>query len=190
VQRPYPPFWYGLRGDYGPVFAAKRGMNGVTLGPDDMCAATLRAFRQHWASFAEERKQYKSPVQSPIAGVMRTMFIADSDAEANQIARPAYAHWYESLGWLWKKRGLTLPISIPADFEAAKASGAVVVGGPETVTRILTAQAESVRHNYLVLMLAFGSLTHAQEMRSLALFRSEVMPRLAGLNEEPALAAA
>ena len=24
-QQPHPPFWYGLRGEHGPVFAAKRG---------------------------------------------------------------------------------------------------------------------------------------------------------------------
>ena len=190
VQRPHPPFWYGLRGEHGPLFAAKRGMNGVTLGPDDMCAATLTLFREHWASHAEERKQFKSPVKSPIAGVMRTMFIADSDIEANRIAAPAYEHWYNSLGWLWEKRGIPLPISIPKDFELAKESGALVVGSPDTVTRIFTEQSERIRQNYLVLMLAFGTLTHAQEMRSLALFKSEVMPKLAGLNEEPALAAA
>src|SRR3954452_3348705 len=28
-QEPHPPFWYGLRGEHGPVFAAKHGMNGV-----------------------------------------------------------------------------------------------------------------------------------------------------------------
>ena len=32
--------------------------------------------------------------------------------------------------------------------------------------------------NYLVLQLAFGTLTHEQEMRSLELFSSEVMPAL------------
>jgi alkanesulfonate monooxygenase SsuD/methylene tetrahydromethanopterin reductase-like flavin-dependent oxidoreductase (luciferase family) len=191
LQRPYPPLWYGLRGsDGGPLFAARHGMNGVTLGPDDKCAATLAAFRQRWAACADERRQFGSPVQTPIAGLMRTMFIADSDAEANRIARPAYARWYGSLGWLWKKRGIALPISIPEDFEGAKQSGALVVGGPDTVARVLEGQAQRVGHNYLVLMLAFGALTHAQEMHSLDLFRREVMPRLTGLNEGAAAMAA
>jgi hypothetical protein len=44
----------------------------------------------------------------------------------------------------------------------------------------------SIRQNYLVLMLAFGSLTHAQEMRSLELFTSEIMPKLAAMNYEEA----
>jgi alkanesulfonate monooxygenase SsuD/methylene tetrahydromethanopterin reductase-like flavin-dependent oxidoreductase (luciferase family) len=182
LQRPYPPLWYGLRGDHGPVVAARYGMNGVTLGPDDRCAAELAAFAKQWAAHADERQRVPSPVQSPMRGVMRTMFIADSDAEAERIARPAYAHWYDSLGWLWTRRGETLPISIPKDFDLARQTGTLVVGSPQTVGRIFEAQAERIGHNYLVLMLAFGSLTHAQEMHSLELFQSEVMPRLAGLN--------
>jgi hypothetical protein len=54
------------------------------------------------------------------------------------------------------------------------------------VARVFGGQAERIRHNYLVLMLAFGSLTHAQEMRSLQLFEREVMPQLAALNNEDA----
>jgi alkanesulfonate monooxygenase SsuD/methylene tetrahydromethanopterin reductase-like flavin-dependent oxidoreductase (luciferase family) len=189
MQRPYPPLWYGLRGDHGPLFAATRGMNGVTLGPDDRSAVELAAFRRHWLERAEERKQFHSPVQSPMAGVMRTMFIADSEAEADRLARPAYERWYDSLGWLWTRKGQTLPISIPRDFDLAKRSGTLIVGGPDTVGDILEAQAGRIGHNYLVLMLAFGSLTHAQEMRSLQLFEREVMPRLAVLNRDDAVVA-
>ena len=166
------------------------GMNGVTLGPDDKCAATLAAFRRHWAACAEERRQFNTPVREPMVGVMRTMFIADSDADAERIARPAYARWYDSLGWLWEKRGLKLPISISADFDQSRADGTLVVGSPDTVARIFETQAQTIKQNYLVLMLAFGSLTHAQEMHSLDLFRREVMPRLAGLNTAPAEMAA
>jgi hypothetical protein len=58
------------------------------------------------------------------------------------------------------------------------------------VLRTLESQAERCGYNYLVLLLAFGSLTHAEQMRSLALFRSEIMPKLKGLNSEirPAVA--
>jgi alkanesulfonate monooxygenase SsuD/methylene tetrahydromethanopterin reductase-like flavin-dependent oxidoreductase (luciferase family) len=190
LQNPYPPMWYGLRGDHGPVFAATHGMNGVTLGPDERCAAELAAFAKHWANQPEDRKRFNSPVKSPMRGVMRTMFIADSDAEAERIARPAYARWYDSLGWLWTRRGQKLPISIPQDFEMARKTGTLVVGGPQTVARIFEAQASVIGHNYLVLMMAFGSLTHAQEMHSLELFRTEVMPRLAGLNNDAGAMAA
>src|SRR5262249_1358491 len=124
-------------------------------------------------------------------GAMRAVFIADSDNEADRIARPAYKTWFDNLAWLWIERGTFPPIAIAADYDQSKAAGTMVVGGPETVGRILKAQAERCGFNYLVLLLAFGSLTHAQQMRSLELFRTEVMPKLKGLNETmPALAGA
>jgi alkanesulfonate monooxygenase SsuD/methylene tetrahydromethanopterin reductase-like flavin-dependent oxidoreductase (luciferase family) len=121
---------------------------------------------------------------------MRAMFIADTDAEAERIAQPAYKRWFDSLAWLWIERGSFPPISISADYDQSKAAGTLVVGSPDTVRRILTAQAERIGQNYLVLLLAFGSLTHAQEMRSLSLFTGEVMPALAAMNREEAPQAA
>ena len=192
-QRPHPPFWYGLRGGQGPAFAARHGMHGVTLGPDEKVAGMLATFRNEWAAAAEERKRCASPVASPFCGIMRAMFIADTDSEAERVARAAYKRWFDALAWLWVERGSFPPISISGDYDQSRAAGTLVVGAPETVARILIAQAGRIRHNYLVLLLAFGSLTHAQEMHSLALFASEVMPKLATLNEDatqctPALA--
>lgn len=158
-------------------------MNGVTLGPDEKCAGIIAAFRQQWALQAGERAAFGGPVTTPMVGMMRAMFIADSDAEAERIARPAYKSWFDALAWLWKERGTFPPIAISADYDQSIASGTLVVGGPDTVARTFAAQSAHCGQNYLVLLLAFGSLTHAQEMHSLGLFRSEVMPRLAGLNE-------
>jgi alkanesulfonate monooxygenase SsuD/methylene tetrahydromethanopterin reductase-like flavin-dependent oxidoreductase (luciferase family) len=189
LQRPHPPFWYGLRGEHGPAFAARHGMHGVTLGPDEKVAGMLASFRREWAASAHERRRHASPVDRAHCGVMRAMFIADTDAQAERIARPAYKRWFDALAWLWVERGSFPPISISADYDASKAAGTLVVGSPDTVGRILLAQAERIRQNYLVLLLAFGSLTHAQEIRSLALFKSEIMPKLAAMNEEEAQSA-
>ena len=178
VQQPFPPYWYGLRGDHGPVFAASHGMNGVTLGSTKRVAGILSRFREAWQQHAEERRRFGSPVDKPLAGVMRAMFIADSDDEAERLARPAYAQWFESLDWLWRLRGQKIPISISPNFDDARAAGTLVVGGPDTVRRELADQERTAKFNYLVLQLAFGSFTHEQEMRSLRLFASEVMPAL------------
>jgi alkanesulfonate monooxygenase SsuD/methylene tetrahydromethanopterin reductase-like flavin-dependent oxidoreductase (luciferase family) len=165
-------------------------MHGVTLGSDEKVAKMLATFRAHWTTYAEDRKRALSPVATPHCGVMRAMFIADTDAEAERIARPAYKRWFDSLAWLWIERGSFPPISISADYDQSKAAGTLVVGSPDTVRRILAAQAERIGQNYLVLLLAFGSLTHAQEMRSLSLFTREVMPALAAMNREEAPQAA
>lgn len=182
MQQPFPPYWYGLRGDHGPIFAASHGMNGVTLGPTERVAGILGRFREAWVQHAEQRRQFCTPVEQPLAGVMRAMYIADSDADAERVARPAYAQWYESLDWLWQLRGQKIPISISPSYDDARAAGTLVVGGPDTVRRELIDQERAAGFNYLVLQLAFGSLTHGQERRSLGLFGDEVMPALAELN--------
>jgi alkanesulfonate monooxygenase SsuD/methylene tetrahydromethanopterin reductase-like flavin-dependent oxidoreductase (luciferase family) len=188
AQRPHPPYWYGLRGDHGPAFAAKHGMNGVTLGGNERIAKIISAFRAAWKAHAAERKAFGTPVATPIAGAVRAMFIAETDAEAERIARPAYKQWYDSLTWLWREHGTMPPIAISQDYDSARQVGTLVVGSPETARRELTAQAKLCGYDYLVLMLAFGSLTPAEEARSLALFKSEVMPALDRI-EAPAMSA-
>jgi alkanesulfonate monooxygenase SsuD/methylene tetrahydromethanopterin reductase-like flavin-dependent oxidoreductase (luciferase family) len=178
VQKPHPPLWYGLRTTEGMARPAHYGMNGVTLGPTDNCAKTLANFRAAWAEHAGDAQQQASPVKQPLAGVVRAMFIAETDAEAERIARPAYKQWFDALAWLWVQRGDYPPIALSADYDKARAMGTFVVGSPESVRRELVAQAEKVGFDYLVLQLAFGSLGHENEMRSLQLFAKEVMPAL------------
>jgi alkanesulfonate monooxygenase SsuD/methylene tetrahydromethanopterin reductase-like flavin-dependent oxidoreductase (luciferase family) len=178
VQKPHPPYWYGLRGETGPVFAAKHGMNGVSIGPDFVIKRLLAEYRAAWTKHAAERGAFGSANTTPIAGAMRSMFIADTDEAADRAARPAYKHWFDALCYLWREHNLQIAIAIPEDFDKAVASGAVVVGSPDTVRKRLVGQARECGFDYLVLMLAFGTLGHAAEMRSLDLFRREVMPAL------------
>jgi len=182
LQKPMPPLWYGLRSDYGHPMAARYGMNVVTLGPDDRIARSIARFRAAWREHEEERSRLGTGVTEPLIGAMRAIFVADSDAEAARLAGPAHEQWFESLCWLWKENGAFPPIALSPNFAEATRSGALVAGSPATVRKILVEQARSIGFNYLVLHLAYGSLGHAQEMRSLALFRDEVMPALAGID--------
>ena len=54
----------------------------------------------------------------------------------------------------------------------------VVAGSPSTVLKELTRQAGATGLNYLIAYLYFGTMQHADALRSLQLFRSEVMPKL------------
>jgi len=184
LQQPYPPFWYGLRGgDQPALLAAGRGMNVVTLGPEDRVTRNILRFREAWESEADARRAFGSPVTNPLIGVMRAIFIADSDKEAEHVARPAYHQWADSLMWLWKDKGGVSPLPIPLEYDKAIEARTLVVGNAAKVREELKRQAAVCGHNYLVLQLAFGNLTHAQEMHSLRLFRSEVMPALSPLGE-------
>ncbi len=64
-------------------------------------------------------------------------------------------------------------------YDEARRLGVAVCGSPATVRAELAAQIEDIGFNYLVCQIAWGTLTHAQEMHSLSLFRSAVMPSLA-----------
>ena len=66
-------------------------------------------------------------------------------------------------------------------YDEARRIGVAVCGSPETVRAELAAQIEDIGFNYLVCQIAWGTLTHAQEMNSLSLFRTEIMPSLAAV---------
>ena len=179
VQKAHPPLWYGLRsGPDGSLLPVRRGMNVVTLGNDARAVQAIARFRDAWPKYAEERRQAGSIIEQPMVGMVRGMFVADTDAEAERIARPAYRKWFDNLMWLWSENNSFPGIPLSQDFDESIQDGSLVVGSPDTVRRKFVEQAERCGHDYLVLKLAFGSFTHAQEMRSLDLFRREVMPAL------------
>jgi alkanesulfonate monooxygenase SsuD/methylene tetrahydromethanopterin reductase-like flavin-dependent oxidoreductase (luciferase family) len=179
VQKPHPPLWYGLRsGLDGSLLPARLGMNVVTLGNEDRTAQAIARFREAWPLHAEERRRAGCLVREPLIGMVRGLFVADTDAEAERLARPAYRKWFDNLMWLWRENNSFPTISLSQDYDESIRDGSLVVGSPDTVRRTLVAQSRRCGQNYLVLKLAFGSLTHAQEMRSLELFRREVMPAL------------
>ncbi len=59
----------------------------------------------------------------------------------------------------------------------------VIAGSPETVLAEITRQADMLGLNYLIAYLFFGTMTLADARRSLDLFASDVMPKLAEIGE-------
>lgn len=176
LQKPYPPLWYGLRGDNGGMLAARHGMNAVASGTNEGVARHLARFRAAWEPEAESRLAYRSPVTNPFIGGMRNIVIAETDAEADRIARDAYHKWYDNLNWLWVQSGTPAPTGFSADYEAARRTGSLIVGSPDAVRAEIASQAEICGFEDLVLVMAFGSMRHEQAMTSLDLFRRKVMP--------------
>jgi alkanesulfonate monooxygenase SsuD/methylene tetrahydromethanopterin reductase-like flavin-dependent oxidoreductase (luciferase family) len=111
----------------------------------------------------------------PYVGLQRSVFVADTDAEALRLARPAYQRWYESLTHLWRQFN-TVPMRFAETLDRAIELDTAVVGSPATV------RAEVERHlaasgcNYFVGRFVYGNMPFDAALRSLDLFAAEVMP--------------
>jgi alkanesulfonate monooxygenase SsuD/methylene tetrahydromethanopterin reductase-like flavin-dependent oxidoreductase (luciferase family) len=169
-QRPHPPLWYGVVNPDSAGRAAKAGMNFISNAP----AAAIRAKIERY--IATERP---SGCAAPKFGMNRYMVIAETDAEALEIARRAYRVWYQSFMHLWWKYNRKPPnVNYPPEIDVQIAGGTAVAGTPETVLRMLGSQLAESGANYLVTRFAFGDLSLAESLRSLELFSRHVMPAL------------
>ena len=115
----------------------------------------------------------------PLLGRSHHLVIADTDAEALDLLRPAYREWFASLDHLWREHGTRVPIPIPEDPDAALAAGLCVAGSPATVRDRLLDECDRAGVNYLLGRFAFGALPVEASLRSVELFGAEVAPAFA-----------
>jgi alkanesulfonate monooxygenase SsuD/methylene tetrahydromethanopterin reductase-like flavin-dependent oxidoreductase (luciferase family) len=172
LQRPHPPFWYGvITPDSGERSATNR-YNIVANGP----AKVFRTITDRY------RATYKVPAggaEYPKLGLNRFVMLADSEAEALAVARRAYQRWYKNFMTLWVKHNRApTNVSYPAEIEGQIAVGVAVVGTPDKVLQSLRAQIEESGANYCVCRFAYGDMTLSESLRSLDLFQRHVMPAL------------
>jgi len=178
-QKPNPPFWYGTSNPEGLAFAARHGMNIVAGGPNAVVNGVAQAYRQLREKFADSTDNLNPQVTVPIVGAVRHFFVADTDRDAEEIARPAYKIYYQNIVKLWRDHG-TIPATFTDDLERARDGDAAIVGSPATVRERITRYFAQTSCNYLVLSFAWGSLTYEQSRHSLDLFATKVMPEFAG----------
>jgi alkanesulfonate monooxygenase SsuD/methylene tetrahydromethanopterin reductase-like flavin-dependent oxidoreductase (luciferase family) len=186
LQRPHPAFWYGSSNTIGSTWAGEHGLHFVTLGPMAIAKANIDAFKE---AFAKRGRAAQPKAEFPggaAIGVQRHIFIADTDEEASRFAKPAMNAHLGNLNWLRDLHGvsgLTSRLNVPrgADYEACVADGTVISGSPETVRAEIERQVRELGVNYLLTYLFLGTMTLHEALRSLALFSTEVMPKLAQL---------
>ncbi len=179
LQRPLPPLWYGLRTDYGHALAARYGMNVVTLGGDDRIATIDRPLSHGLA----RRTGGPAPHRHAHG---RAAHRRHARAVRRRQRRRSRTHRAPRLSAMVRQSGVAVEGErrLSADrtvagFRYRAGLGCAGVRQPRyRAARSWRRRRESCGFNYLVLQLAFGSFGHAHEMRSLALFRDEVMPRL------------
>ena len=186
LQQPHPPFWYGSSNEIGSTWAGEHGLHFVTLGPTPMAKANIEAYKKALAKRGAPAQPKSEFSGGAAIGVQRHIFVADTDAEAQRIGKPAMEAHLANLNWLRVKHGhsgVTSRLNIPhgVSFEDTLANGTVIAGSPATVCAEIERQVKELGVNYLLTYLFLGTMSLYDALRSLNLFSAEVMPHLARL---------
>ena len=170
VQTPYPPLWYGISSPASAERCVREGFNVVSLAKASAVAEVAAAFKlaAHASGCTDLR-----------CGLGRFVVVADTDAAAMAIARPAYARWYENFHYLYHKQGRS-PVQgeRPTDFDGAIAADLGIAGSPQTVRDFLAAEIRQTGVNYFMGQFVFGDMPQDAALRSIELFAAEVRPQL------------
>ncbi len=186
VQQPHPAFWYGSSNAIGSTWAGEHGMHFVSLGPTSFAKPNIDAFRAALAKRGGPAFPKAEFSGGTAVGVLRNIVVADTDADARRIAGPAMAHHLEMLNWLRNQHGSSefaerLNVPRAATLDDGLRDGSLIAGTPDAVVAAIERQTAELGINYLLSYLFFGKMTLAEALRSLQLFRTEVMPRIAHL---------
>ncbi len=188
LQAPLP-FWYASSGAEGSAWAGEQGMHYVTNGPSGRAKENIDAFKaalKARGAVASPKAEFPAldglPAGAAI-GVLRHIVVADTDAEAQKIMKPALEFHVAHLNWLRKLHGGAAAVHQAnvhrgESFESWVENEMAVCGSPATVAAELARQRDAMGVNYIIAYLFFGTLPFEAALRSLHLFRSEVMPKL------------
>jgi alkanesulfonate monooxygenase SsuD/methylene tetrahydromethanopterin reductase-like flavin-dependent oxidoreductase (luciferase family) len=175
VQRPHPPVWYGAPNPEAVGWAAPNAVNVVSLGPAPRARAITDRYRKDWADLG------RNAADIPMMGITRHIVVAQTDREAKDMARPAYAIWREAIEMLWARSGVTFPLTpvYPKTWDELEALGHGVAGSPSTVRDYVARLQTDSGVNYVLGQMMFGNLSFEQASQSISLFAREVMPAFA-----------
>src|SRR5262245_2977480 len=98
VQKPHPPLWYGVTLPPNADWPAINHVNIVALGLRDNTTAIVERYRA-------ERENHGFDPEGTLIGISRHVVVADTDGEAQAIARRAYPRWRQSFRWLFNRHG-------------------------------------------------------------------------------------
>jgi alkanesulfonate monooxygenase SsuD/methylene tetrahydromethanopterin reductase-like flavin-dependent oxidoreductase (luciferase family) len=174
-QKPRPPLWYGITSPDRTIWAAKHRVNLMTNHKASDARLLSDRYRLEWANAGRD------PHEFPFFGTVKHMVIADTDEEAIELARSAYAMYTNHTTLLWRQRNIPRLRAWVDNFDDARAGGLVFAGSPTTVRDALAAFIEESGVNYLACRVAFGDLTFEQSLHSLELLTERVLPDLAEL---------
>jgi alkanesulfonate monooxygenase SsuD/methylene tetrahydromethanopterin reductase-like flavin-dependent oxidoreductase (luciferase family) len=183
VQRPHPPLWMPTRSRESIEEAASSAISTIQWVPSGM-----KAVRTAFDQYHEVYQRAKPAGRRPHMGLMREIYVAESDEQAHAEARE---HWI----YFWHRRGGGRTYGAEGhggvatlldggrkqellDMDRSIAEGSFICGSPETVNRQIRDIAIQAGADTFLGEFTFGALEHSKVMRSLGLFADKVMPAL------------
>lgn len=175
LQRPYPPLWYATSNLDSVQWAAAQGLHLVGLGPAEAYRPFVEKYRAVWTEHQHDARRLNPQVKAPRVGINRQVVVADTDEEAEAIARAVHPRWAASFVKLWADHGDTA-VAHRVNLDAALRHETILAGSPARVCAQVRRLVEATRVNYVICSFAWGDLTLDQSLRSLRLFAEHVMP--------------
>lgn len=184
-QAPCPPIWYPSSNPHSVPLLGKRGINtilGFSFRSPTIEETRLRReqYFEGVAGAPPGTAMGGAGARAPRFGMMRNVYVGESDREARERAAEAMTVFYERFTALWRRHGDDRFIQ-PQDFARAIDEGRVIAGSAATVRQRLTGMLRASGCNHFAGAFAFGSLTYAQARSSLVRFGEQVAPALRGL---------
>jgi alkanesulfonate monooxygenase SsuD/methylene tetrahydromethanopterin reductase-like flavin-dependent oxidoreductase (luciferase family) len=175
LQRPYPPLWYPTSSLDSIDYAASHGFHFAGLGPANRVRQQIDQYRKVFELSRRNPGRFNAHVPEPKLGIMRQVFVAESDAEAEFAARAAHDNWYRAITQLWHAHQ---DHSMDARFswEAALQHETVLFGTAARVREQVERLVEASGCNYILCAFAWGTLTLQQSLTSMQLFADALMP--------------
>ncbi len=188
LQAPLP-YWYASSSPDGSAWSGEQGLHYVTNGPTARAKDNIAAYKEGLAkggSVQSPKPEFPAMDGLPggaAIGVLRHVVVAETDQKAQEIMKPALEYHVAHLNWLRKLHGGAAAVHQAnvhrgESFESWVENEMAVCGSPATVAAELARQREAMGVNYIIVYLFFGSLPFDAALRSLHLFRTEVMPKL------------
>ncbi len=178
-QQPYPPLWYPTSNSATITWLGEQGFNTVLRGSPNVLRGRVTRYWQVWQAHSHEPDRLNAHVLEPKVGITAQVFIAETDEQAEKVAREAHRTWFETFDQLWSAFGQSKDYYC-GDFDAMMEEERMIVGSPARVRQQIARLIEITKANYFVASLFWGNLTYEHMHTSLLLFAKYVMPEFMG----------
>jgi alkanesulfonate monooxygenase SsuD/methylene tetrahydromethanopterin reductase-like flavin-dependent oxidoreductase (luciferase family) len=184
-QVPHPPLWYPTSNPRSVPGLGRRGINtilGFSFRSPSIEETRLRR-DEYFSGVAEAPPGTVlggAGVPTPRFGIVRNIYVGESDREGRDRAIEAMGVFYEQFNAMWARHGDTRYAERP-DFARLIEEGLLLAGSADTVRAQLAEMLTASGANHFAGAFAFGSLSYSESRASITRFADEVAPALRSL---------